>query len=151
MSFFSYLFSKLTSNFSFLCIFLFIFLHFLFCYFVLTKTQFHHTKHFDFNSFHFYYISNNNNHNFTPILFLLFSKSKNSFSKKNTNFSKFTQNAHFTSISFLSPQFVHLESSSHITPHHYPTHHHSPPKIIQKSHKNSFFCKIPNYPFLPTT
>jgi len=92
----------------------------------------HQTFQFQFLSFllHFYSQKSQTLHHFV----LLFSKSQNSFSKiqKNTNLHKFTQNAHFTPISFPSPQFVYLESSSHITPHHYPTHHHSPPKIIQK-------------------
>ena len=127
--------------------FLFIFLTFLFCYFILKKTQFLHTKHSNFNSSLSYYISN---HNFTLffIIILLFSfYHKIQKFKKNTNVHKFTKNAHFTPISFLSPQIVHLDSSSHITTHHYPTHHHSPPKIIQKSHKNSFFTKSSKLPF----
>jgi len=70
------------------------------------------------------------------------------FSKFKNNFHKFTQNTHFTPTSFLSPQFVHLESSSHITHHHYPTHHHSPPKILQKSHKKLIFHKNSKIPFL---
>jgi len=92
--------------------------------------------------------------NFTPFCFIIFKVTKFIFknSKKNTNFGKFTRNAHFTHISFLSPQIVHLVSSSHATTHHYPTHHHSSPKIIQKSPKNSFFfAKIPNYSFLLPT
>ena len=74
-------------------------------------------------------------------ILLFFSKFKNS---KNNKFHKFTQNTRFTPTSFLSPQFVHLESSSHITPHHYPTHHHSPPK----SHKKLIFHKNSKLPFL---
>ena len=130
--------------------FLFIFFTFLFCYFVLKKTQFHHTKHFNFNSSHFYYISIHKNHKLYTILFCYFQSHKIHFQKfkKNTNLHKFIQNAHFTPISFPSPQFVHLESSSPITPHHYPIKHHSPPKIIQKSHKNSFFTKSSKLPFL---
>jgi len=138
MSFFNYLFSKLTSNSSFFMhIFFF---RFLFCYFVLKKTQFHHTEHSNFNSSHFHYISNHKNHKLYTICFIIFKVTKYIFkNSKNTNFNKFTQNAYFTLISFLSPQIVHIDSSSHITPHHYPTHHHSPPKIIKKSPKNSFF------------
>jgi len=111
---------------------------FLFCYFIFKKTQFHYTKHFNFNSSLFCYISNHKNHNFIPIIIYFFQNSK---IQKNTIFHKFTQNTHFTPISFLSPQIVHLDSSSHITPHHCPTHHHSPPKIIQKSHKKLIFHK----------
>ena len=75
----------------------------------------HQTFQFQFLSFllHFYSQKSQTLHHFV----LLFSKSQNSFSKiqKNTNLHKFTQNAHFTPIiSFPSPQFVHLESSSHI-------------------------------------
>jgi len=99
----------------------------------------HQTFQFQFLSFllHFYSQKSQTLYHFV----LLFSKSQNSFSKiqKNTNFNKFAQNAHSTPISFLSPQIMHLDSSSHITPHHYPTHHHSSPKIIQNSPKNSFF------------
>ena len=64
---FSYLFYKLTSKFSFLCIFLFILFHILFCYFVIKKTQFYQTQNSNFDSFHFYIISNHKNHNFAPI------------------------------------------------------------------------------------
>ena len=123
-------------------------MHFFFYHFFLLlrsqETQFHHTKHSNSNSFHFYCISNHKNHNFTPFFFYLLFSNITKFKliskiQKNTKLHKFTQNAHFTPISFPSPQFVHLELSSHITPHHYPTHHHSPPKIIKKSPKNSFF------------
>jgi len=120
----------------------------LFCYFVLKKTQFHHIKHFNSNSFDFYCISNHKNHNFTPIIFYFYFFFQNSKNSKNTNFQKFTQNAHFTLTSFLSPQFAHLESSSHITPHRYPTHHHSPQTILQKSHKKLIFYKKSKLPFL---
>jgi len=83
------------------------------------------------------------------IIFFLFNITKlKSRIQKNTNFDKFSQNAHLTPILFPSPQFVHLESTSHITPHHYPTHHHSPLKIIQKSHKKLIFCKNSKLPFL---
>jgi len=135
-------------------------MHFLFIYFTFfilllrskeNSISSHQTFQFQFLSFllHFYSQKSQTLYHFV----LLFSKSQNSFWKieKNTNFNKFTQNAHSTPISFLSPKIMHLDSSSHITPHHYPTHHHSSPKIIQNSPKNSFFCKIPNYPFLPTT
>ena len=93
------------------------------------------------------------NHKLHTILFYYFQSHKIHFQKfkENTNFNKFTQNAYFTLILFLSPQIVHLDSSSHITPHHYPTHHDSPPKIIKKVPKTHFFCKIPNYHFLPAT
>jgi len=108
----------------------------------------HQTFQFQFLSFllHFYSQKSQTLHHFV----LLFSKSQNSFSKiqKNNNLHKFTQNAHFTPISFTSPQFVHLESSSHITPHHYPTHHRLPPKIIQKSHKKLIFLQNSKLPFL---
>ena len=67
---------------------------------------------------------------------------------KNIIFHKFTQNTHFTPVSFISPQIVHLDSSSHITPHHYPTHHHLPPKILQKSHKKLIFHKNSKLLFL---
>jgi len=65
--------------------------------------------------------------------------------QKNTNFQKFTQNTYFTPTSFLSSQFVHLKSSSHITPHHYPTHHQSPPKILQKTHFSQKFQTTLSY------
>jgi len=72
----------------------------------------HQTFQFQFHSFllHFYSQKSQTLYHFV----WLFSKSQNSFSKikkKNTNLHKFTQNAHFTPISFPSPQFVHLEPS----------------------------------------
>ena len=74
--FLSYLFYKLTSNSPFYAYFYLFIFTFLFCYLVLKKTQFHHNKHFNSNSLDFYCISN---HNFTPIIILLFfSKFKNS-------------------------------------------------------------------------
>ena len=64
----SYLYYKLASNFSFYANF-YLFFHILFCYFILKKTQFHHTQNSNFDSFHFYIISNYKNHNFAPIVF----------------------------------------------------------------------------------
>jgi len=147
----SYLFYKLTSNFPFFYAFIYLFIFHIFILLLRSKENSissHQTFQFQFLSFllHFYSQKSQTLHHFV----LLFSKSQNLFSKiqKNTNLHKFTQNAHFTPISFPSPQFVHLESSSHITPHHYPTHHYSPPKIIQKSHKKLIFYKNSKLPFL---
>ena len=126
-------------------------MHFLFIYFTFfilllrskeNSISSHQTFQFQFLSFllHFYSQKSQTLYHFV----LLFSKSQNSFSKiqKNTNFNKFAQNAHSTPISFLSPQIMHLDSSSHIT------HHHSSPKIIQNGPENSFFLQNFKLPFL---
>ena len=140
--FFSYLFFKLTSNSLFFYAYFYLFIFYVF-YFV---TSFSRKLNFITPNIQIsiplisiaFLITKITN--FKPFCFIIF-KVTNSFStiQKNTNFNKFTQNAHSTPVSFLSPQIMHLDSSSHITPHHYPTHHHSSPKIIQNSPKNSFF------------
>ena len=126
----------------------FFFFTFLFCYFVLKKTQFHHTKHSNFNSSHFYSQKSQTLHHFV----LLFSKSQNSFSKiqKNTNLHKFTQNAHFTPISFPSPQFVYLSRVifTHNTPSLSNTSSFTTKKSSKKSHKKLIFYKNSKLPFL---
>ena len=65
----SYLQVNLKKNLIFSCTLLFIFIHVLFCYFILKKTQFHHTQNSNFDSFHFYFISNHKYHNFALIMF----------------------------------------------------------------------------------
>jgi len=138
----------------FLFIYLFIFT-FLFCYFVLKKTQFHQTKHSNYNSSHFYYISIHKYHKLYTILFCYFQSHKIHFQKlkKTLTFTNSPKMHISLPFHFLHHNLcIYLESSSHITLHHYPTHHHSPPKNHPKKvTKNSFFTKIPNYPFLLPT
>jgi len=124
-----------------------LFFTFLFCYFIFKKTQFHYTKHSNFNSSLFYYISNHKNHNFTPFFlllllnyFLFITKFKNS--KKTltfTNSPKMHISLHFISFStncasrfFFTYNNSSLSNTSPLTTKNHP----------KKSFKNSFFAKF---------
>jgi hypothetical protein len=128
----SYLFHKLTSNFPFLYIFYLFFFTFLFCYFVLKKTQFHHTKHSNFNSSHFYYISNHKNHKLYTILFYYFQSHKYFFFFKSkvhmaslhftshfffSNFTKFIFKSSKKTLTLTNSPKMHISLPFHFFPH----------------------------------
>jgi len=140
------MFSPLVTCFSIFLFFIFCFT-FLLCYFVLKKTQFHYTKNFNFNFISITFLTTKITT--LHICFIIFKNHKIQ-KKKKTNFDKFTQTEHFTSISFLfttncaskifftyngSPLF----NTSSLTTKNYP-------KKSQKTHSLQKFQTT--YPFL---
>jgi len=126
----------------------FIFFTFLFCYFIFKKTQFHYTKHSNFNSSLFYHISNHKNHNFTPIIiyfyFIIFfqNSKKHYLSQIHT---KYTFHSHFISFptNCASRFFFTYNTSSLSYTSSYTTK--NPPKKSLKTHFSQKFQTTLSY------